>query len=91
MTQNWSFAIITDILLKKIRSVMVSQNDYLNKILDVHPLRPSNQYIYLKISYAKAGYLIKMITCAEVTKLNLILASPKILPKEGERAASTNY
>ena len=38
MTKNWSFAKITDILLKKLRSVIVSQNHYLNKILDVHPL-----------------------------------------------------
>ena len=38
MTQNWPFAKITDILQKKLRSVIVSQNHYLNKILDVHPL-----------------------------------------------------
>ena len=38
MTKNWSFAKITDILQKKIRSVIVSQNHYLNKILDVRPL-----------------------------------------------------
>ena len=38
MTQNWPFAKITDILPKKLRSVIVSQNHYLNKILDIHPL-----------------------------------------------------
>ena len=38
MTQNWPFAKITDILQKKLRSVIVSQNHYLNKIIDVHPL-----------------------------------------------------
>ena len=38
MTKNWSFAKITNILLNKVRSVIVSQNHYLNKILDVHPL-----------------------------------------------------
>ena len=38
MTKNWSFAKITDILQKKLMSVIVSQNHYLNKILDVHPL-----------------------------------------------------
>ena len=39
MIKNWSFAKITDILQKKLRSAIVSQNHYLNKILDVHPLR----------------------------------------------------
>ena len=38
MTQNWPFNKITEILQKKLRSVIVSQNHYLNKILDVHPL-----------------------------------------------------
>ena len=38
MIKNMSFAKITDILLKKMRSVIVSQNHYLYKILDVHPL-----------------------------------------------------
>ena len=38
MTKNWSFAKITDILLKKNWSVIVSQNHYLKKIVDVHPL-----------------------------------------------------
>ena len=32
-----------------------------------------------------------MITFAEVTKLNLVLTSPKILPKEGGSSVSTNY
>ena len=31
MTKNWSYAKITDILLKELRSVIVSQNHYLNK------------------------------------------------------------
>ena len=38
MTKKWPFAKITDILLNKLRSVIVSKNHYLNKILDVHPL-----------------------------------------------------
>ena len=38
MTKNWSFSKITDILQKKIMSVIVFQNHYLKKILDVHPL-----------------------------------------------------
>ena len=38
MTKNWSFSKITEILKKKLRTVIVSQNHYLNKILDVHPL-----------------------------------------------------
>ena len=38
MTKNWSFAKILDILLTKLRSVIISQNHYLDKILDVHPL-----------------------------------------------------
>ena len=38
MTKNWSFAKMTDIFLKKMRSVIVSQIHYLNKIIDVHPL-----------------------------------------------------
>ena len=38
MIKNWSFGNITDILQKKLRSLIVSQNHYLNKILDVHPL-----------------------------------------------------
>ena len=38
MTKNWSFAKIMDILPKKLRSVIISQIHYLNKILDVHPL-----------------------------------------------------
>ena len=41
MTQNWPFAKNTDIFQKQMRSVIVSQNHYLNKILDVHPLRRS--------------------------------------------------
>ena len=37
--KNLSFAKITDILLKKLgQPVIVSQNQYLNKILDVHCL-----------------------------------------------------
>ena len=38
MIKNWSFAKTTDILKKKMKSVIVSQNHYLNKIFDVHPL-----------------------------------------------------
>ena len=38
MTKNRSFPKITEILQKKLRSVIVSQNHFLNKILDVHPL-----------------------------------------------------
>ena len=38
MIKNWSFAKTTDILKTKMRSVIVSQNHYLNQILDVHPL-----------------------------------------------------
>ena len=48
MTKNWSFAKIMDILLKKMRSVIVSQNHYLNKIIDVHPLwKKFLQWLYL--------------------------------------------
>ena len=39
MTKNWLFAKIIDILQKKSSLVIVFQNHYLNKILDVHPLR----------------------------------------------------
>ena len=45
MTQNRSFAKITEILLKKLRSVIVFQNPYLNKILDVHPLSSSLNWL----------------------------------------------
>ena len=38
MIKNWSFSKTTDILKKKLRSVIVSQNHYLNQILGVHPL-----------------------------------------------------
>ena len=38
MTNNLSFAKITDIFIPKLRSVIVSQNHHLNKMLDVHPL-----------------------------------------------------
>ena len=38
MTKKWSLAKITKILQKKLRSVIVSQNHYLNQIIDVHPL-----------------------------------------------------
>ena len=38
MTKKWSFAKITDFLIKKLRLGIVSQNYYCNKILDVHPL-----------------------------------------------------
>ena len=57
MTKNWSFAKITDILLKKnLRSVIVSQNHYLNKILDVHPLNSVSQP-FPKISSFSGGVL----------------------------------
>ena len=48
MTKNWSFAKITEILLKILRSVIISQNHYLNKILDVHPLRQCFLFELLK-------------------------------------------
>ena len=51
MTNNWSFAKITEILLKKIRSVVVSQNHYLNKIVNVHP-----------VSYFYSWGLIKILS-----------------------------
>ena len=38
MIKTWSFAKTTNILKKKMKSVIVSQNHYLNKIIDVHPL-----------------------------------------------------
>ena len=48
MTKNWSFAKITDILFKKMTSVILSQNHYLNKILDVHPLEGEKKQIISK-------------------------------------------
>ena len=38
MTKNWSFAKNYGHFAKKLRSGIISQIHYLNKILDVHPL-----------------------------------------------------
>ena len=57
--KNKSFAKITDILLKKLRSVIVSQNHYLNNIFDVHPLRE-----YLTIAFHRTVlFLMWQIYC----------------------------
>ena len=58
MTKKNSFAKITNILLKNMRSVIVSQNHYLNKILDVHPLptlRARSKY-YLAVMLLRATH-----------------------------------
>ena len=78
MTKNWSFAKITEILLKKkFRSVIVFQNHYLNKILDVHPLQfdllPTLKLfpnLTLKKYYKENIYLTKPKSCIRET-LNL--------------------
>ena len=44
MIKSWSFALTKDIFKKKLRSVIVSQNHFINKILDVHPLRATLFY-----------------------------------------------
>ena len=50
MTKNWSFSKITDLWQKKLRSVIGSQNHYLNKILDVHPLKKFQFHTNFNIS-----------------------------------------